>query len=348
MKKVNRAILFAALASTALLSSCSKDDSKNNAAVKDGLCTSATVDAYNDVIYSTVYISKYSSRSTVEKAQTSCDNYKNLIAGNSCKLEVAGQEVTVNRSSHDSRCNPVAEALQALNNPTTAVQTNRACSSTLVDSYNDILLKSVRLTKQSTRSEIKAVQSACGIFRVLAGRDTCDLLVEGVKKPIDRTSQDVRCGWVDQALVDLDQKPVVAEPIPPEDLDLLATLEAKIEMRVLAEDILGKSEALTSLFQDGKMYVIRNLDYDSGKPFCSFMAINKEIRNNDTLLFDSFSLDQNSGLLKIDLISADAKNDSVAINCYAGSGKKAHELSVHDLKKAFKGLLDIKVIKAKK
>lgn len=112
---MNKKNVFALAVMPILFVACSKDDSKNNAAVKDGYCTSATVDAFNSITSSARLFKLYKDQTSLTATHNSCVSYKSLVAGNSCKLSLSGVDTTVNSTSQDGVCSPVAQAMADIN-----------------------------------------------------------------------------------------------------------------------------------------------------------------------------------------------------------------------------------------
>ncbi len=191
---MNKSYLVGLAVIPSLLYSCSNDS--NNAAVKDGLCTSATVSAYNQVSYSAQRLSTYSTEATLLDIQKACTNYRNLIANSSCKLDLSGVETTVNRGSRDNICVKVDQAINELRQPKQTTQPTVTPAQPVASGSSDerqyLLLMTDKLEITVLKSEIllrpdldvtffqDGKAKTKNTFDVDANRAACTIVTTGV------------------------------------------------------------------------------------------------------------------------------------------------------------------------
>lgn len=104
-----------ALLCASLLAACSKEESKGDAAVANGLCTQRTIDLMNQIPNKMREYRRGQKASDLELVDQSCQELKNTLRDRSCKAvdqNQAGAEVTVSYSDNAAICEEAAELLR--------------------------------------------------------------------------------------------------------------------------------------------------------------------------------------------------------------------------------------------
>ncbi len=341
MKNLNLVLLATAMLSFA---SCSKDEG-NSAVDKDGNCTQATIDAFNDVRTKGLRLTYNSSRNALQDVQNSCRSFKNLVAGKSCKALDAssGTERLVDSTSRDSICNEVDRQLLALDRgatvqPGTAGQTRvdvtPSCSSTQNALYSEATKKMSKLTKSSSAEELDSASASCESFKRSMGSSSCNLNGNMFMKA-DSSYLNLQCSTVDI----LKYQRRLTEP---GNSVVLSQLTGKLKITVLKAPLI-KAEASIFAYQEGKAYEYGpDQALNITKSYCVLITTNTEIKNNETqyeISKPEFIEADNYMKLKDEL----DKNNLTEITCYSGTNQSAKDLTLGDLRLAFKDIFKVEL-----
>lgn len=327
---------------------CSKDDD-NKAVDKNGNCTSATIDAYNDIGNKAYRLYYSSSRSDIEAIQLSCNNFKSLIGGKSCTaLDLTtGSEKSINSGSRDTVCNEANRLManfnqsQSQTSPSTPSYTSYNCTQAQINAYNDVLYKTITLSDySSTTDQLNDAHAACMKYKSLFSNSCkASLPMNGSESWIDSKSLDTNCNKVSEIAASR------AAAILKDRNLVVAKLTGKIKMTVIDASKIKATDVSIYAYQNGNTFEYGlNGTWDKNRSYCVLVSTQAILKNNEVAFqFNKFSISQALDLVKI---SKDISDENFSeITCYGSTWQNAKDLTVGDLQDAFNNILKIEVIK---
>ena len=338
-----KAVLLLALVVFAF--GCSKD-SNSDAVTSSGACTQATINAYNRLAGKSV--STYSTRSDLQSIKNDCSSYKVLIGNSSCKAEKlsTGEAMTISSYSVDSVCDQANVMMSRLDNQNQQTGTASdsttnygACSQGLISAYNDISTSTLILSDYSTLDYLEAANRSCDVFSVLIGSKTCKAEKAGLTTWIDQSSHLTVCARV---------KKLKQAALKQAEIDKIKIYEAKekITFDIIKNpsSVIGNDGVL--VYQVGRVFIADTKNsIDEKQPYCLVSAkFSIFLTGIGRIVVKNVFIPHSEDLLALSTKSENF-NEENTINCLNAKGKQAKDLTVADLKTAFKGFTTIELIK---
>jgi hypothetical protein len=167
----NLAVITCLLSTSILIAGCSA--SKDSEGItKEGLCTEATVNVYNDIMTKQAWQYSVRSQSEITTLESQCSNYYRLIADSSCKAQklMTGQEFYISASSVAPVCK---EMLTSLKNQAQTTASYLTCNPSVETSFSIIQKYLGYYQESGSMADAMAASRECANFRRLNAPGSC-------------------------------------------------------------------------------------------------------------------------------------------------------------------------------
>ncbi len=318
---------------------CAKNS--DNKVVKDGYCTTETVNAYNDVVYMARSITQYSTLATIQKLQNTCNSFKSFIGSNTCKADDSGVTKDINRNSLDATCTQadrIVAQTQTQNNPPTV----NYCSDSFQQKYDQI--RKLSVDRYTTESEFLSASSACSSMPSEAlGEKAISCVHTQDKLTISSVGTTKKCQFITLGFIKYTMRVAMNDPKKKlsdyteklkirfkEDLNKYLVQMAKLSTEVVVQDT-ALIEALKAVLSELPSCVLKKISPTTTETvFEKKDAVYKSIVTTGF----AYTVDEN----KKATVTMTSAQSQLQIIC---SGKETDLSTVSDLKKIFGQKMDV-------